>query len=74
MQRYKDVDGDSGVHSYEYGEEHIDVQFHNGHVYTYTYRSAGSHNIERMKVLADSGEGLNSFIMRRVKNRYAKKR
>jgi hypothetical protein len=73
MQRYKDIDGDSGVHSYEYGEEHIVVQFDSGHVYTYTYRSAGHHNIERMKVLADSGEGLNSFIMRRVKNRYAKK-
>lgn len=39
----------------------------------YTYTSAGSHNIEEMKELATRGEGLNSFINRHVRKKYASK-
>lgn len=73
MPRYTDVDGDSGVSSYELGDGWIKVTFKDGSTYTYTNQSAGSENIQRMHRLAQSGEGLNSFIMRVVKNRYASK-
>lgn len=74
MTTYKNLGGDSGVASYEIGEESIEVQFNDGMIYLYTDDSAGSENIEEMKRLAIAGEGLNSFINRVVKKRYASKR
>lgn len=67
MERYIDTNGDSGVLNYEIGDDYIVVQFKTGAVYTYTYASAGKEKIETMKVLAKSGNGLNSFI-----NKYAR--
>jgi len=44
--------------------------FRNGSVYTYSYDSAGEDNVEQMKQLAQSGSGLNSFILSNVKDDY----
>jgi len=73
MERYKDIDGDSGVAGYEIGPDYIRVKFSDGSVYLYTYASAGPNNIEEMKRLAATGEGLNAFIIKNVRKRYAKK-
>ena len=73
MERYRDIDGDSGVAAYEVGPDYIRVQFKDGSVYLYTYASAGSHNIEQMKKLAAAGDGLNAFIIKNVRKRYARK-
>ena len=71
MERYLDLDGDSGVVSYEIGDTYIRVKF-NGtiKIYTYSYNKAGQYHVEKMKVLAKSGDGLNSYIMRNVKKLY----
>lgn len=71
MEIYNDIDGDSGVSRYEIGDNFIRVQFDSGAIYLYTNESAGAQNIEQMKVLAQTGEGLNSFIMKNVKTGYA---
>ena len=73
MKTYKDVDGDSGVAAYESGLDWICVQFKTGTVYEYTCSSTGQHNIETMKRLADSGDGLNSFINTHVKKLYSRR-
>ncbi len=73
MERYRDIDGDSGVAEYESGNEYIRVRFKDGSVYIYTYASAGTNNIEEMKRLAAAGDGLNAFINKNVRKRYAKK-
>jgi len=73
MERYRDRDGDSGVYAYEIGADFIRVQFEDGGVYLYTYASAGSRNIEHMKNLARSGDGLNAFITRAVRKGYERK-
>ena len=73
MERYRNRGGDSGIVAYELGSDSITVKFSDGSVYLYTNQSAGSANIERMKQLAVSGEGLNSFINRRVRKGYARK-
>ncbi|MCF8355624.1 MAG: hypothetical protein K9H48_14320 [Melioribacteraceae bacterium] len=73
MARYKNLGGDSGISSYEIGADSIEVTFNDGSVYLYNYASAGKHNIERMKSLAASGSGLNSFINTIVKKLYASK-
>ncbi len=74
MKQYRNLDGDSNVAEYETGTDFIRVQFKNRSVYLYTYASAGNYNIERMKSLAEAGEGLNSFIMTHVKEKYAEKK
>lgn len=75
MSIYQDVDGDSGIVSYKYGADWIEVEFRRGadRLYRYTYVSAGSIHVEEMKRLADAGEGLNSYINRYVARRYASK-
>lgn len=73
MERYKNLGGDSSVIGYETGLDWIKVQFNDGWIYLYTYQSAGRENIEQMKKLAISGQGLNSFIMRHVRKAYASK-
>ncbi|MBN8563680.1 MAG: hypothetical protein J0L70_24395 [Leptolyngbya sp. UWPOB_LEPTO1] len=73
MERYRDIDGDSGVSAYEIGVDFIRVQFSTGAIYLYTNSSAGSANIEQMKILAAKGNGLNSFINTRVRKLYARK-
>lgn len=75
MPIYKDIDGDSGVLSYEYGTDWITVEFERGQQrhYKYTYASAGSIHVDRMKTLADQGEGLNSYINKNVRKSYEQK-
>lgn len=63
MEGYLDLDNDSGVVSYEVGDTYIRVKFSGTvKIYTYSYRSAGIEKVERMKQLAKSGDGLNSYI------------
>jgi hypothetical protein len=73
MERYKNLGGDSNVLAYEIGENWIKVQFRDGSIYLYTYQSTGTEPIEHMKTLAVNGHGLNSYIGRYVKRRYASK-
>ena len=73
MTRYSNKGGDSGISAYEILDDGIIVQFSTGSTYLYTYASAGSVKIEKMKVLAIRGEGLNSFIMTNAKTSYQSK-
>ena len=73
MEHYKNLGGNSGVKAYEIGDDSITVQFKDGAIYLYTNGSAGSSAIEKMKALAVSGSGLNSFISSTVKKGYARK-
>lgn len=73
MERYRDIDGDSGVNAYEIGSDFIRVKFSTGAIYLYTYASAGQINIDQMKILAQRGEGLNAFINTTVRKLYAQK-
>jgi hypothetical protein len=75
MEKYKNLNGDSGVLAYENGSDYIRVKFKSNvkFVYLYTYESAGSEHIETMKSLAISGNGLNAYINRYTKKLYAKR-
>jgi hypothetical protein len=73
MERYKNIGGDSSVVAYEIEGDSIKVQFCDRSLFLYNYQSAGNNNIEQMKKLAIAGKGLNSFIRKVVKKRYAAK-
>jgi hypothetical protein len=73
MDNYQNLSGASGVTGYEIKRTSIRVQFQDGSVYLYTYKSAGKENIKKMKELAQTGAGLQSYISRVVKKGYARK-
>jgi len=75
MTSYRNSSGNSNVASYEATEESIHVVFKSGRYRNYLYNSVrpGQTVVERMKVLAAQGYGLNSYISSTVKNRYARK-
>lgn len=67
----KNFKHDSNVNSYAIGDTYMDVLFYGTpRVYRYSYKSAGVENVENMKVLAEQGYGLNSFINIYVKYKY----
>ncbi|MFZ3516627.1 hypothetical protein LC147_26515 [Vibrio harveyi] len=71
MQIYGDTDGDSNVYGFEIYDDAISVWFHGSNKeYTWSYDRAGSDHVENMKELAIQGNGLNSYIQRRVKFSY----
>ncbi|MBL4670921.1 MAG: hypothetical protein JKX81_01575 [Arenicella sp.] len=71
MQRYADLNDDSGVSSYDIGDSDIKVWFNRDTAsYIYSYSSAGQYHLEYMKKLALSGKGLNTYIDRNVKREY----
>jgi hypothetical protein len=71
MQRYADVNNDSGVIGYEIHEKSIIVWFEGtDRSYTYSYALAGPHHVETMKRLAAFGNGLNAYINDNVKSKY----
>lgn len=74
MDKYRNLNGDLGVHSYEIDDTSITIQFRDTAIYTYTYISAGPSHVERMKMLAQVGKGLNSYINKYVRNKYASRR
>ncbi len=73
MEPYRNVAGNSGVKAYEAGPDYITIEFSDGAVYRYTYASAGEENVERMKGLAEAGQGLNTFISTSVSKLYERK-
>ena len=71
MERYRNLGGDSGIIAYEIGIDYIIVVFSGtSRKYKYSYRNAGKSHVENMKLIAQHGSGLNSYIMKHVKNLY----
>lgn len=73
MEQYLNLNGKSGIEAYKIGETFFAVKFkNNSKIYTYSYNLAGKHNVNIMKGLAEKGQGLNSYIMRNVRDLYDK--
>ena len=72
MKLYRNHNRDSGVLAYEYGVDRIRLRFAGGSEYEYAVSSVGAENLRAMKHLADSGDGLTTYINRHpeVKNGY----
>ncbi len=73
MERYKNLSGKSNIYAYQIDDESIIILFNDGWFYSYSSMSAGFANVNQMKILANNGFGLNSFIMTKVKKLYERK-
>lgn len=71
MEKYLNRSGNSPITYYQIAESSITVWFKGAsRSYTYSYRKAGSYNVENMKRLAVSGSGLSAYITKNVKFLY----
>lgn len=71
MQAYSDINGNSGVLSYQIGEDYIIVKFMGiQRVYVYSYKKAGRKHVEKMKLMAQLGEGLDRYVKENVRDQY----
>ena len=71
MQKYADINNDSGVNRFEIHDISITVWFDGtSNSYTYSYGVAGEHHVEEMKKRALAGDGLNAYINYNVKFKY----
>jgi len=73
MQQYRNLSGNSGVSRYQLAAHHIDIEFNSGAVYRYDYASTGKAEVEVMKMLAQDGKGLSTYISQHVGDNYAEK-
>lgn len=73
MEKYEDKERRLEISSFEMGKDYIWVGYSTGRVYEFTYTSAGSKYVEKMKLLAISGRDLEDFITLHVKSKYARK-
>ena len=71
FRRYGNRSGHSGVAGYALVGTGIAVQFVDGAIYLYDRDCPGSLHVARMKGLAREGNGLATYISRRVGRRYA---
>jgi hypothetical protein len=62
MKPYRNRNRDAGVVAYDYGPDWIRLQFSRGETYEYLAKDIGRTNLKTMKHLADSGDGLTTFI------------
>lgn len=73
-ERYRNLNGDSGVTYYAIGPDFIAVQFQDPTVYVYDDSRPGRVHVEKMRVLAVGGRGLGSYISQHVRKTFARKR
>lgn len=71
MERYKNLNGNSGIIFFEIQNDSIVIQFKNHSTYLYNMQITGSKHIEEMKILARSGRGLATYISKYVRDKYA---
>jgi hypothetical protein len=72
-ERYRNLNGDSGVTWYAVAADLIAVQFKASTVYIYDYSRPGRMHVEKMKTLAIAGRGLGTYISQHVRKAYARK-
>lgn len=73
MKEYADIDGDSGIASFDAGDGYIVVFFKDGSAYEYTNAATEAAHVTQMIALAEVGEGLNSYINRNVRENYSRR-
>jgi hypothetical protein len=72
MQIYQNRSGDSGVTHFEIGADYIDLRFRGGRAYRYDHLRPGMLHVNRMKELAESGDGLATYLNQHVRKNFAR--
>lgn len=71
MTPYGCAGNDSGIEAYACGPGWIDIRFRAGGTWRYDSRHPGALHVMEMQRLAESGDGLNTYLNRFVRDDYA---
>ena len=71
MERYRNLDGNSGVAAFRIGDAFIEVRFEEGGTYLYNHDTPGARDVAAMQRHARAGRGLATYINQHVRDRYA---
>ena len=61
---YRSTDPSSGIDAYQTGTDYVKLRLKDGRIYKFSYRSAGRERVEKMKLLAQNGSGLDDYYER----------
>lgn len=73
MKRYENRSGRGGITGYEILPDGIILEFNYKDEYLYDYSKPGREQVEQMKILAERGEGLTTYVNQHVRDNYRKK-
>ena len=73
MKRYENRSGRGGITGYEILPDGIILEFNYKEEYLYDYAKPGREHVEQMKILAERGEGLTTYVNQHVRDNYRKK-
>ena len=74
FRKYANKGGDSGIKSTKRSQGKVEVRFQDGSQYSYTTESASANDLKNMRRQISNGQGLNSYINRRVAKDYSEKK
>ena len=73
MPEYANHGGESPIVRYELSPDSITITFSDGSTYLYDAERPGPILVDRMKALAATGRGLDTYILTEVRKNYARK-
>jgi len=73
LKNYKDLSGSGGITGYQFLQNGIILQFKSKDLYLYDYKKPGKQHIEQMKILAEKGKGLTTYVNQNIRDNYSQK-
>jgi hypothetical protein len=73
LNKYKDLSGSSGVTGYKSVPNGIILQFKHKELYLYDNSKPGKRHVEQMKILAERGKGLTTYVNQNIRSNYKEK-
>jgi hypothetical protein len=73
LKKYKDLSGSAGVTGYKFVANGIILQFKHKELYLYDASIPGKHHIAQMKILAEKGSGLTTYVNQNIRDNYKEK-
>ena len=73
LKKYKGISGNNGITSYKILGKGIVLEFRYKDLYLYDYTKPGKKHVEQMKILAEGGKGLTTYVNQNVRDNYKEK-
>lgn len=67
FKKYKDLPGGAGIVAFKISERSITLRFRDGGEYEYDYTIPGKKHVEQMKILAEKGKGLTTYVNQNIR-------
>lgn len=73
FKKYQDLSGGAGIIAFKISGKSITLRFRDGGEYEYDYTIPGKKHVEQMKILAEKGKGLTTYVNQNIRDNYKKK-